>query len=56
MNQWKIGDQVIKKITATDEIVREIARISGDINPVHLDDRYAKKQSSGKESPTVCSA
>lgn len=43
MNQWKIGDQVIKKITATDEIVREIARISGDINPVHLDDRYAKK-------------
>lgn len=48
MDKWKTGDQVIKKITATDEIVREIARISGDINPVHLDDRYAEKTVFGK--------
>lgn len=38
-----IGDNYSKKFEATDEIVREISRISGDINPIHLDEEYAKK-------------
>ena len=31
------------KVVATDEIVRKIANVSGDDNPVHLDDHYAEQ-------------
>jgi len=36
----------IKKITEED--VKQFSLISGDINPVHLDDEYAKKSRFGK--------
>lgn len=39
----KIGDSYTKEYIATDEIVRAIATVSGDTNPIHLDDDYASK-------------
>lgn len=39
---YKIGDFYSEKIVATDEIICEIAKVSGDINPIHLDENYAK--------------
>lgn len=36
------GDSYSKKFVASDEIIRAIAKVSGDMNPVHLDDEYAK--------------
>lgn len=37
----KIGDQASMTKTFTDEDVRTFAEISGDKNPIHLDDDYA---------------
>ncbi len=37
----KIGDRASRTKTITDEDVRLFARVSGDTNPVHLDDAYA---------------
>jgi acyl dehydratase len=37
----KVGDSVKETRTITDQDVREYARISGDNNPIHLDDAYA---------------
>jgi 3-hydroxybutyryl-CoA dehydratase len=37
----KIGDSASLTKTFTDEDVRKFAAISGDKNPVHLDDEYA---------------
>ena len=45
---FTVGDSrtLIRTITETD--VRLFAEISGDINPIHLDDRYAAKTRFGK--------
>lgn len=43
-----IGDSYSGKFIATDEVIRDIARISGDQNPVHLDDSYAANTVFGK--------
>ena len=37
----KIGDSASLTKTFTDEDVRSFAKISGDTNPVHLDDNFA---------------
>ncbi len=37
----KIGDSASLTKTFSDEDVRTFAQISGDVNPVHLDDEYA---------------
>ncbi len=39
----EIGSSYKKVIVADDKAVREIARISGDSNPIHLDEDYAQK-------------
>ena len=39
----KIGESASLTKTFTDEDVRSFAAISGDKNPVHLDDEYAAK-------------
>jgi 3-hydroxybutyryl-CoA dehydratase len=36
-----IGDKVTRKQTITDETIRTFAALTGDTNPVHLDDTYA---------------
>lgn len=38
----EIGDKACMVMQATDNIVRKIAEFSGDYNPVHLDEKYAK--------------
>jgi 3-hydroxybutyryl-CoA dehydratase len=37
----QVGDKVSRSKTFTDEDVRTFAQISGDANPLHLDDIYA---------------
>lgn len=48
MNKFKVGDCVSRSVIATDEVVHAIAEVSGDVNPVHLDEAYAKKTVFGK--------
>jgi 3-hydroxybutyryl-CoA dehydratase len=35
------GDQASRTTTITDEMIRAFADLTGDANPVHLDDNYA---------------
>ncbi len=37
----KAGDTFTKTRTVTDELVRAFAEVSGDFNPIHLDDDFA---------------
>jgi 3-hydroxybutyryl-CoA dehydratase len=41
-NAFTIGEKASLSHTVTDSDVREFARISGDHNPVHLHDEYAR--------------
>ena len=43
MNRYKIGQSATYEKTITDADVRGFAEITGDKNPVHLDDEYASK-------------
>lgn len=45
---FKIGDKIIFTEKITDEMVRKFAEVSGDKNPMHLDDEYASKTRFGK--------
>lgn len=45
---FKAGDQVSESIQVTDEMVRLFAQMSGDHNPIHLDDEFAKKTRFGR--------
>ncbi len=44
----KIGSSCTKFIEASEQMIQDIARISGDINPIHLDEEYAKQSVFGK--------
>ncbi len=44
----KIGSSCTKFIEASEQVIQDIARISGDINPIHLDEEYAKQSVFGK--------
>lgn len=39
----EIGQIATDSMTITDEAVREFARLSGDNNPIHLDEEYASR-------------
>ncbi len=39
----KVGDSVEVKTVVTDDMVRKFAEITGDNNPLHLDEEFAKK-------------
>lgn len=41
-NQINIGDSASYSSTATEEIIKLFALVSGDVNPVHLDAKYAE--------------
>ncbi len=41
MPSLKPGDQASRSTTITDEMIRAFADLTGDANPVHLDDGYA---------------
>src|SRR4030095_1376161 len=38
----KIDDQFSKSRVVTDELIRAFAEVSGDYNPIHLDEEFAK--------------
>jgi 3-hydroxybutyryl-CoA dehydratase len=44
----KIGDRYAKERLVTDELVRAFAEVSGDYNPIHLDDEFAKTTRFGR--------
>lgn len=44
----KVGDSASIETTITDEMVHAFAALSGDNNPIHLDDAYAAKTRFGR--------
>ena len=44
----KIGDKFSIERKVTDELVRKFAEVSGDYNPIHLDEEFAKTTRFGK--------
>ncbi|MEA1884947.1 MAG: MaoC family dehydratase [Thermotogota bacterium] len=47
-NKINIGDSYTKEFIVTDEKVRTFAKISGDDNPLHVNDEFAAKTRFGK--------
>jgi len=43
-----IGDQASIKAIVTDKMIREFAQMSGDHNPIHLDEEFATKSRFGR--------
>ena len=41
MSTLKTGDKASRSLTISDETIRAFAEVTGDTNPVHLDDDYA---------------
>lgn len=48
MKKLKIGDQYQEPVTFTQERVNTFAEVTGDKNPIHLDEAYAAKTPFGK--------
>jgi len=44
----KIGDAFSTERHVTDELIRKFADVSGDYNPIHLDEEFAKTTRFGK--------
>lgn len=44
----KIGDNFSAEREITDELIRKFAEVSGDYNPIHLDEEFAKSTRFGK--------
>lgn len=44
----KIGDSYSRSREVTDELVRAFAEVSGDFNPIHLDEEFAKTTRFGR--------
>ncbi len=44
----KIGDSFSTERHVTDELIRKFAEVSGDYNPIHLDEEFAKTTRFGK--------
>ncbi len=38
----QVGFKAVVTVQVTDKMVRQFAELSGDFNPIHLDDEYAK--------------
>jgi 3-hydroxybutyryl-CoA dehydratase len=43
-----IGDTFSTQRIVTDELIRKFAEVSGDFNPIHLDDEFAKTTRFGR--------
>jgi acyl dehydratase len=46
--QIKIGDKFSTDRVVTDELIRKFAEVSGDYNPIHLDEEFAKTTRFGR--------
>ncbi|MGE0386203.1 MAG: MaoC family dehydratase [Gammaproteobacteria bacterium] len=44
----KVGDTASRTRTVTDQDVRAFAQVTGDVNPIHLDDAYAATTQFGR--------
>jgi len=44
----EIGDSFSRSRLVTDELIRQFAEVSGDYNPIHLDEDYARTTRFGK--------
>ena len=44
----KLGDSFSSSRLVTDELIRQFAEVSGDYNPIHLDDEVAKTTRFGR--------
>ena len=44
----KVGDTFSKERTVTDDLIRRFAELSGDFNPIHLDEEFAKTTQFGQ--------
>ena len=45
---FKVGDVISESVTITDEMVQMFAKCTGDFNPIHMDEEYAKKTRFGR--------
>ncbi|MBX2988743.1 MAG: MaoC family dehydratase [Bdellovibrionaceae bacterium] len=45
---FKVGDRIELEVEVTGEMVRKFAEVSGDFNPIHLDEEYAKTTRFGR--------
>ncbi len=43
-----IGSSFSKSVVAEEKTIQDIARLSGDINPIHLDEKYARQTVFGR--------
>ena len=43
-----VGSHFCKSVVAEEQIIQDIARLSGDTNPIHLDEEYAKQTIFGR--------
>jgi len=46
--ELKIGDTFSRSREVTDELIRAFAEVSGDFNPIHLDEEFAAKTQFGR--------
>src|SRR3954463_15674352 len=46
--ELKLGDKFSAERLVTDEMIRKFADVSGDYNPIHLDEEVARKTRFGK--------
>ena len=44
----KLGDVIVDTVTITDEMVQLFAKATGDYNPIHMDEEYAKRTRFGR--------
>lgn len=47
-NEIEVGHYFESEVEISDEMVREFAKITGDNNPLHLDDEFAKSTRFGR--------
>lgn len=45
---FKVGDKFTTERLVTEELVRAFAQVSGDFNPIHLDEEFAKTTRFGR--------
>jgi 3-hydroxybutyryl-CoA dehydratase len=43
-----VGNKYTDTITVTDQMIQDFARCTGDYNPIHMDEEFAKKTSFGR--------
>lgn len=48
MMEIKLGDSFSNERLVTDELIRRFADLSGDYNPIHLDEEFAKQTRFGR--------